>query len=56
VSNVSRNDLLVDTDSVAHLSTLDWTDATDDSRMFGRLPARPPPPAAAPARRRWGEA
>lgn len=39
VSNVSRNDLLVDTDSVSHPSILEWTDSTDTSKLFGNLPA-----------------
>lgn len=38
VSNVSRNDLLVDTDSVAHPSTLDWTDNAAKSRLAGDMP------------------
>jgi hypothetical protein len=38
VSNVSRNDLLVETDSVAHPATLKWTGAENNSRMFGGLP------------------
>lgn len=38
VSNVSRNDLLVDTDSVAHLSTLEWTPEAKTGNMFGSLP------------------
>ncbi|MEW5303346.1 MAG: hypothetical protein WDW36_006048 [Sanguina aurantia] len=37
VSNVSRNDLLVDTDSVSHATTLDWTAGTAKSRMFGSM-------------------
>jgi hypothetical protein len=38
VSNVSRNDLLIETDSVTHPSTLLWTGKEKDSRMFGTLP------------------
>jgi gamma-glutamyl hydrolase len=38
VSNVSRNDLLIETDSVAHPSTLLWTGKEKDSRMFKDLP------------------
>ncbi|WIA39229.1 hypothetical protein OEZ86_005353 [Tetradesmus obliquus] len=40
-SNVSRNDLLVETDSVSHPSTLIWPadGAEQRSRMFGNLPA-----------------
>jgi len=38
VSNVSRNDLLIETDSVAHPSTLIWTGNEKDSRMFKDLP------------------
>lgn len=37
-SNVSRNDLLVDTDSVAHPSTLIWTPEAKTSRLFKTLP------------------
>lgn len=37
-SNVSRNQLLVDTDSVAHATTLEyWGDARNSSAMFGGL-------------------
>ncbi|KAG2450314.1 hypothetical protein HYH02_004819 [Chlamydomonas schloesseri] len=36
-SNISRNDLLVDTDSVAHPSTLIWTPEAAGSRLFGGL-------------------
>ncbi|GIL92877.1 hypothetical protein Vretimale_14806 [Volvox reticuliferus] len=36
-SNISRNDLLVDTDSVAHPSTLIWQPAAADSRLFGGM-------------------
>lgn len=36
-SNVSRNVLLVDTDSVSHASTLDWAPGADRSRLFGGL-------------------
>ncbi|GBF96107.1 gamma-glutamyl hydrolase [Raphidocelis subcapitata] len=39
VSNVSRNDLLVETDAVSHPSTLEFTSAADDSRTWGNLPA-----------------
>lgn len=38
VSNVSRNDILVDTDSVAHPSTLQLTAAAATSDFFGDLP------------------
>lgn len=38
VSNVSRNDLLVETDSVSHATTMDWTGAESASRVFGNLP------------------
>jgi hypothetical protein len=38
VSNVSRNDLLVETDSVSHATTMDWTGAEGASRVFGNLP------------------
>ncbi|KXZ56974.1 hypothetical protein GPECTOR_1g88 [Gonium pectorale] len=38
-SNISRNDLLVDTDSVAHPTTLEWTQHTNGSRLFKDLPA-----------------
>lgn len=38
MSNVSRNDLLIETDSVAHPSTLLWTGKEKDSRMFKDLP------------------
>eukprot|EP00201_Polytomella_parva_P003485 CAMPEP_0175075468 /NCGR_PEP_ID=MMETSP0052_2-20121109/22023_1 /TAXON_ID=51329 ORGANISM="Polytomella parva, Strain SAG 63-3" /NCGR_SAMPLE_ID=MMETSP0052_2 /ASSEMBLY_ACC=CAM_ASM_000194 /LENGTH=361 /DNA_ID=CAMNT_0016344169 /DNA_START=117 /DNA_END=1202 /DNA_ORIENTATION=+ len=37
-SNVSRNDLLVDTDAVAHPTTLKLTPAAATSRFFGGLP------------------
>lgn len=40
VSNVSRNDLLIETDSVAHPSTLIWTGKEKSSRMFKDLPVR----------------
>jgi hypothetical protein len=42
VSNVSRNDLLVETDSVSHPTTLLWPadGAEKRSRMFGTLPVR----------------
>lgn len=40
VSNVSRNYLLVDTDSVAHRSTLEFTPAAAKSRFMGALPVR----------------
>ncbi|GIL44397.1 hypothetical protein Vafri_1876 [Volvox africanus] len=36
-SNISRNDLLVDTDSVAHASTLIWQPSAADSRLFGGM-------------------
>ncbi|KAG2482320.1 hypothetical protein HYH03_018742 [Edaphochlamys debaryana] len=36
-SNISRNDLLVDTDSVAHPTTLIWQPAANGSRLFGDL-------------------
>ncbi len=36
-SNISRNVLLVDTDSVSHATTLDWSDYASKSRMFGNL-------------------
>ncbi|KAG2441123.1 hypothetical protein HXX76_003975 [Chlamydomonas incerta] len=36
-SNISRNDLLVDTDSVAHPTTLRWTPEAAGSRLFGGL-------------------
>ena len=39
VSNVSRNDLLVDTDAVAHPATLDWAPARATSKLFGGLAA-----------------
>lgn len=39
VSNVSRNDLLIETDSVSHPSTLLWSGKEKDSRMFKDLPA-----------------
>jgi gamma-glutamyl hydrolase len=40
VSNVSRNDLLIETDSVSHPTTLLWPadGAEKTSRMFGTLP------------------
>lgn len=38
VSNVSRNSMMVETDSVAHATTMDFTDAADTSRAFGGLP------------------
>ncbi|KAJ9525419.1 hypothetical protein QJQ45_003191 [Haematococcus lacustris] len=40
-SNISRNVLLVDTDSVAHPTTLKFwgSDAADNSRMFASMPA-----------------
>eukprot|EP00775_Hariotina_reticulata_P005931 gene5931-6171_t len=38
VSNVSRNDLLIETDSVSHPSTLEWTGAEKNSRFFAQLP------------------
>jgi len=38
-SNVSFTELLVDTDSVAHASTLEFTDAAADSVMFGGMSA-----------------
>jgi hypothetical protein len=37
-SNVSRNDLLVETDAVAHATTLDFTPAAATSRTLGGLP------------------
>ena len=37
-SNVSRNHLLVETDAVAHASTLDWAPAAQTSRTFRDLP------------------
>eukprot|EP00798_Chlamydomonas_sp_ICE-L_P027707 gene27707-7350_t len=39
VSNISRNDLLVDTNSTSHPTTLEWTDAADDSNMFRGMDA-----------------
>jgi hypothetical protein len=39
VSNVSRNDLLIETDSVAHATTMELTAAAGSSRTFGNLPA-----------------
>ncbi|GBF95078.1 gamma-glutamyl hydrolase [Raphidocelis subcapitata] len=39
VSNVSRNDLLVETDAVEHPSVLDFTPAAKDSRTFGGMDA-----------------
>jgi hypothetical protein len=39
VSNVSRNDLLVETDSVAHATTTQLTAAAASSRTFGGMPA-----------------
>lgn len=36
-ANVSFTELLVDTDSVAHASTLDFTEAATDSSMFGGM-------------------
>jgi len=36
-SNVSFTELLVDTDSVAHASTLQFTDAAKESSMFGTM-------------------
>lgn len=38
VSNISRNDLLIETDSVAHPSTLEFTGAAKTSRFFAQLP------------------
>jgi gamma-glutamyl hydrolase len=38
VSNVSRNDLLIETDSVAHAATLQWTAAGKSSRLFKGMP------------------
>jgi hypothetical protein len=38
-TNISRNDLLVETDSVAHPATLELTDAAKESRMFGGMPS-----------------
>jgi hypothetical protein len=38
VSNVSRNDMMVETDAVAHASTLEFTAAAADSQTFGTLP------------------
>ena len=38
-ANVSFTELLVDTDSVAHPSTLEFTDAAADSTMFGSMDA-----------------
>eukprot|EP00878_Enallax_costatus_P015279 GHUV01015998.1.p1 GENE.GHUV01015998.1~~GHUV01015998.1.p1 ORF type:complete len:381 (+),score=77.51 GHUV01015998.1:217-1359(+) len=38
VSNVSRNDLLIETDSVAHPANLQWTEAGKNSRMFKGMP------------------
>lgn len=40
VSNVSRNDLLIETDSVAHPSTLIWSGKEKDSRLFKTMPVR----------------
>ena len=37
VSNVSRNDLLVETDSVSHATTMEWTGSEGKSRSFGNL-------------------
>lgn len=37
VSNVSRNDLLVDTDSVAHPTTLNFTAQAAGSKLFGGM-------------------
>ncbi len=36
-SNVSRNDLLVETDSVAHASTLEFLPGAESSYMFGSM-------------------
>lgn len=38
-TNISRNDLLVDTDSVAHPATLEFTADANSSKFFGALPA-----------------
>lgn len=38
VSNVSRNDLLIETDSVAHPANLEWTPAGRSSRLFEGMP------------------
>jgi gamma-glutamyl hydrolase len=37
VSNVSRNDLLVETDSVSHATTMEWTGLEGNSRSFKNL-------------------
>lgn len=37
-TNISRNDLLVETDSVGHPANLDFTEAAAKSRMFGGAP------------------
>lgn len=36
-SNVSRNVLLVDTDSVSHAATLDWAPGAEKSHMFKNM-------------------
>ena len=36
-SNISRNDLLVETDSVSLPGTLDWAPRAADSHMFGGM-------------------
>ena len=37
-SNISRNDLLVDTDSTSHATTLDWLPGAESSHLFGGMP------------------
>ena len=39
-SNISRNDLLVDTDSVSHATTLDWGPGAASSRLFAGMSVR----------------
>ena len=39
-SNISRNVVLVDTDSVSHASTLNWAPGAESSRMFGGIEVR----------------
>ena len=41
VSNVSRNELLIETDSVSHATTLQLPAAAESSRMFGHMAVRP---------------
>ena len=53
VSNVSRNYLLVDTDSVAHPTTLQFKAEASGSKMFGDMRVSLPPAHCRPAAAAW---